>query len=103
MLRHQPLLIEAHDVDDHHLGQQLMQDDEVPTGEQLDRAPLLPARPMECNGRDIVVKAFPPLADTRCMLNVVLRDIAVDQRKIIAMHAIRHEIEHGFLVSRVFK
>jgi hypothetical protein len=79
MLGHHPVGVEPQEVGDHHRRQQLVEDHEVATGEQLDRSPVAPTRPLPGDLVEVVAQPFAPLADPRRVLDVVLGDVAVDE------------------------
>ena len=47
---------------------------------------------------EIPAKSLSTLPDAGRVLDVVLGDVAVDQRQIVAVHAVAHEVQHDLLV-----
>jgi hypothetical protein len=45
-----------------------------------------------------MAQSLSPLTNTGCVLNVIFCHIAIYQAHVVTMHAVAHEMHHGFFV-----
>ena len=93
MLCELPGRIDTEDVDDHDERQQLMKNDEIAAGEDLDRSPRFAVRSFSGNFSQEVSQTFPTLTDAVSVLNVVGGHATIDQAFIGTVNTLAGELQ----------
>lgn len=99
MFGHKTLGVKAHEVSNHGRRQQLVQDDQVAAREQVNGPPRQATRPLPGYLFEVMPQPCAPLANARGVLDVVLGYVALHQTHVVTMHAVGHEVEHGFFIG----